>query len=474
MKKILDEDTIAAISTPVGPGGIGIIRMSGQRSLPILKKMFRPSSENCPFHSHKLYHGLIIRPDSGRTVDEALCVYMKSPRTYTREDVVEIQCHAGHAVLNQILDLCLALGARLAQPGEFTRRAFLNGRIDLVQAEAVLDLTAAEAKALSQLGIESARGRLSEKINQVRKALVSCLAALEVAIDYPEEDSEILHQAQIEDILRNKIITRLSSLVKAFERTRLHRFGARVILAGKPNAGKSSLLNALSCEDRAIVTGIPGTTRDVIEARIDLDGVCVTLLDTAGVRNDPGRIEEMGIKKIKQLAPESELFLWLIDLSEAFQESDFAVLEMISSFRNVRVILVLNKIDKISQDVSVLSSKILQKIREKEPEIAESPCCFISAKEQTGLSRLQELIRQELLGQERQLPPVAPNLRQRDILKKSLNFSRRALNGINLGISPEIPALDIRQALDCLGEITGETVTEDILEQIFSSFCLGK
>ena len=474
MTKIREEDTIAAISTPAGPGGIGIIRMSGPLSLSIIRQIFRPSDPSCPLSSRRLYHGFISSPVTGRELDEVLCVYMKAPGTYTREDIVEIQCHAGHAVLGQILALCTDMGARLAEPGEFTRRAFLNGRIDLAQAEAVMDLTCAEAPGLSNIGMGAVRGELSSRIETIREGLVSCLSALEVAIDYPEEDEEILDQARLNKILKEKVIKPLKALTEAFERTKIHRFGARVILAGRPNAGKSSLLNALSCEDKAIVTKIPGTTRDVVEARIETGGACVTLLDTAGVRNQPDPIEAMGIQKIRNVAPSSQLFLWLLDITENFGDSDAAVLEMLETFETIPVIIVFNKIDKIKAEPGTLSQGLLEKIKALNPKLAESPCCHVSAKKQTGIETLQDRMRQMLLGKESRLPAIAPNLRQKEILEKTLNLSEQGLKAFRQDLSPEIPAVDIRQALNYLGEITGETATEDILEQIFSRFCLGK
>ncbi len=474
MGRIREDQTIAAISTPLGPGGIGIVRMSGPKSLPILEKLFRPSASSWTPISHKLCHGHIVSPEANCIVDEVLAVYMKAPRTYTREDVVEIQCHAGYAVLNQILDLCIKFGARPAEPGEFTRRAFLNGRIDLVQAEAVADLSRAEALGLSRISAGAVTGRLSERIESVRQELAGCLAALEVAIDYPEEDAEIMDQARLNEILEEKIIRPLKALLDAFERTRIHRSGAAVMIAGRPNVGKSSLLNTLSCRDKAIVTDIPGTTRDIIEARIEIGGVCVTLLDTAGVRSEPDPIEAMGIEKIRELAPSCQLFLWLIDVSSPLRNSDRAVLNMLESHRQMPVIVVFNKIDKITEKEADTISKLRHDLAKISPASLDWPYCLISAKQQTGISRLLELIRQNLLGKEETLPEVAPNTRQKEIMEKCLHLAEQALDALKAGLSPEIPALDIRQALDYLGEITGETATEDILEQIFSRFCLGK
>ncbi len=472
--KLREEDTIAAISTPVGPGGIGIVRISGSDSFAILNRIFLPSKSFCTFDSHHLYHGFVIDPGTGQEIDEALCVYMKAPRTYTREDVVEIQCHAGYAVITRILDICIASGARHAEPGEFTMRAFLNGRIDLVQAEAVLDLAGAEATGLASMGISAVQGRLSERIGQIKYALVASLAAMEVAIDYPEEDSEILKDAELEAILETQVIQPLETMVNDYNRTRIHRFGANVMLTGRPNAGKSSLLNALSCEDRAIVTDIPGTTRDVVEARIDIGGAAVTLMDTAGVRDRPDPIEEMGIRRIREIAPDVQLFLWLIDISRDLESADMAVMEMLEDFRQKPVIIVFNKVDLLEGGTQEQAEKILGQIGDKSRRLSGSPYCMLSAVEGKGLEALQTLMKDALFGQEATLPDVAPNLRQKEIMEKTLAMVRQALEGLCQGLSSEMPALDIRQALDYLGNITGETATDDIMEQIFSRFCLGK
>ncbi len=474
MTKIREDDTIAAISTPLGAGGIGIVRMSGPLALDILKKLFSPSAHHCRFKSHTLYHGIIRNPEQDQIVDEALCVFMKAPKTYTREDIVEIQCHAGYSILRQILELCIRHGARLAEPGEFTKRAFLNGRIDLIQAEAVLDLTSAQASGLSHMGARAVKGELSKRIRSIRKGLVGCLAALEVAIDYPEEDHEILDQADIKRILEKEVIEPLQTLIRAFDRSKIHRFGAGVLLVGRPNAGKSSLLNALSCEDKAIVTEIPGTTRDIVEARIEIGGACITLLDTAGIRHEPDPIEAMGIGKIRQLAPTANLFLWLLDISKDFNDSDEAVLDMIKSFDHIPVIIVFNKVDKIEIGHKALARRLLEKITAHHEKLVDTPYCLVSAKRHSGLDQLQKSICETLLGTEARIPDVAPNLRQKEILEKTLILSHQALQGLIGGLSPEIPAMDIRQALDHLSETTGEFVTEDVLEQIFSRFCLGK
>ncbi len=473
MKLDREFDTICAISTPLGPGGIGIIRLSGPKSLEILKAIFQPANKNCLYHSHRLYYGFIVDKKGNEVIDEALCVYMKAPKTYTREDVVEIQCHSGPAVLSHILQICLDKGARLAEPGEFTKRAFLNGRISLSQAEAVLDIVTAQGQGLSKLAAHGLTGALSNEILKVKEELLFCISALEVAIDYPEDDEEIIHSENIRKRLSEEVIERLKRLIDAFEKSKIQRFGAKVLLVGKPNAGKSSLLNALSCEERAIVTEIPGTTRDVLEKQIDIEGIPIILIDTAGIRDAPNLIEKIGIEKIKDFAREATLFLWIIDVETGFETEDEAVLRFIAKHKNVKKIIVFNKIDKVN-DFKERATAIFHRIKELLNE-QELPFVFISAKKHKGLDKLSNIILQVLVGERApQEIKVAPNLRQKQILEQTLSFVSEAYNGLLNSISPELIAFDLRQALNLLGEITGETATEEILDKIFSNFCLGK
>ncbi len=477
MKLKRDSDTIVAVATPPGPGGIGIIRLSGNESLDILKTIFRPVNRNCPFNPRTLYYGFIFDPFSQQEIDEALCVYMKAPKTYTTEDVVEIQCHSGPVILNQILNLCIKAGARLAEPGEFTKRAFLGGRIDLSQAEALNDLIQAQASGLRRISLEGLKGGLAQRLTEIKQGLVYCVSALEVAIDYPEEDAEIIQQEKVISRLVNEVIGPIKKLIRNYELGAIYRFGAKVILVGRPNAGKSSLFNVLSCEDKAIVTEVPGTTRDIIEKQLEIRDIPVVLFDTAGIRHSPDPIEAMGIDKIRQIADSADLFLWLIDPTQGMGEEEKEVARLLASYGHGKFIVIINKLDTLDENSrKEVTSSIFERLRPILPDKSESPpLCLVSARTGEGLETLVDTIYRMLTqGEAPREVEIAPNLRQKEILQRTLDSLQTALRGLEVGLSPEIVAVDLRQALDLLGEITGETVTEDILDQIFSSFCLGK
>ncbi len=473
-----EQDTIAAIATPVGRGGIGIVRLSGNKSLAILRSIFRPSNPHCSYKSHTLFHGFIFDPETGTEIDEALCVYMKAPKTYTREDVVELQCHSGPAVLRQILDLCLRCGARLAEPGEFTKRAFLSGRIHLSQAEALKDVVDAQASGMSLMSVKGLKGDLEDRFSAVRDGLLHCISALEVAIDYPEDEGEILDQEDVKKVLEEQVIGPVSRLISSFENTQVFRTGARVILVGRPNAGKSSLLNALCGEERAIVTEVPGTTRDVIEKNIELQGIPIILTDTAGIRHSPDPIEAMGMERIRKLAHEADMFLWLLDPTQGTGREEREVANLLLAFGDKKVILVINKMDTLDEKIRKnISERLIKGLSGmmKVSDLKTLDPCLISAKTGQGLQQLCERIVKGLLGDRKAKDvDVAPNLRQKEVLKKVLDHARSAKRALGKGLSPEIVAIDLRQALDELGKVTGETVTEDILDRIFSQFCLGK
>ena len=474
MKLNREFDTICAISTPLGPGGIGIVRMSGPASPTILQSIFSPASKDCTYESHRLYYGHIIEPDTGNIVDEALCAYMKAPHSYTREDVVEIQCHSGPAVLTRILQLCVESGARLAEPGEFTKRAFLNGRIGLDQAEAIMDMISAQGQGLCKIAAGGLSGALGQKINNIRDELLFCLSALEVAIDYPEDIEEIVESEKIAQRLEHKVVADLKELINAFERTKIQRFGARVMLLGKPNVGKSSLMNALSCEERAIVTDIPGTTRDVIEKNIDIGGIPVILTDTAGIRNAPDPIERIGMEKTKEFVEDSILLLWMLDLEAGFSHEDAKVAEFLTDHDSSIKIMIFNKKDAVPHP-DKKATEMLEKLSSIHANISSLPKHIISAKKHEGIEELiSEMERLLISGESYNEISIAPNLRQKELLEKTLLNVEECIKGLIQGISPELITIDLRQALQYLGEITGETATEDILDEIFSKFCLGK
>ncbi len=421
---------------------------------------------------------------------------MPAPNTYTRQDIAEIHCHSGPAILQTILHLCIAQGARLAEPGEFTLRAFLNGRIDLTQAEAVVDLTTAASSAQGRIGISHLQGRLSERISSLKSLILSVVATLEVAIDYPEEFEEIAHEHDIPGTIEKKILPEIASLIKDYSRAALFRHGARITIAGKPNAGKSSLLNALACQDRAIVTEIPGTTRDTIEVEIEIGGISVCLTDTAGIRQDPDPVESVGIERAARLLSNSDLVLWLLDLSTGISREDIETYQIIEQWmpekkRRENLLLVFNKGDLIEsaspsakrdcagRRAEELAVTLLQELREETGCQEEHPYQIISAREQQGLSELEQRICQILTRGNPEPPEAAPNQRQKELIQQAEQACKRALQIIRADnpmemAMPELAVIEMRDALNALDEITGQTTTEDILHDIFSRFCLGK
>ena len=480
MSLLRENDTIAAISTPVGPGGIGIVRVSGTLAPTMFGRIFRPSStlpDSGP-DSHRLYHGWFTDPQTGADVDEVLAVLMRAPRSYTREDVLEIQCHSGPAILSRILDACLSEGARLADPGEFTRRAFLNGRIDLVQAEAVAEIASARSNSAGRLAVSHLQGRLSVRIAHIRTAIKDCLASMEVAIDYPEEDADILDQFGTEQRLAEGVVKPLEEMLSEFERTRIFRQGASVLIAGRPNVGKSSLLNALLCEDRAIVTSIPGTTRDPVEAELHINGIVVKFTDTAGIRPDPDPVEAIGIGKVREMFSSSDMVLWLLEAGRTISEHDLEAGRLIAENRKFsQTLIVFSKSDLAAGDAvyEEMQQRNLGIIRENFPDADTQAHVVISAKTGHGLRELEQAVAARIMESAGGEPPdTGINARHRAVLSKVLDTVRSALQCITSGLSPEIAAMELRSSLSDLSEVTGEGVTEEVLDHVFSSFCLGK
>ena len=457
------EATIAAIATPIGPGAIGVIKVSGSLCEHLFRRLFRPKREIQEIQSHRLYYGFIQDPATGEIVDEVLVTLMRAPHTYTREDVLEIYGHSGYFVLTKILELVLREGARLAEPGEFTRRAFLNGRLDLSQAEAIQELITARSEEALRLALNQLRGALAERLKPVKEALLSALAVVEVAVDFPEEDVELLSHYELAEQLEREVLTPIEDLLRSYQHGRLFREGIAVVIAGRPNVGKSSLLNALLQEERAIVTPVPGTTRDVIEEMATIKGLPVRLIDTAGLRETQDLVEEIGVKRAKEKIAQADIVIFVVDGAEEPAREDFLLYEEI---RERPHLVAVNKID-------IASEETLSLWREVFPEAQK---IFISAKEKTGLEALAEAVLNVVVGQRREATPqVAPNLRQKMALEKAREAVKQALSNLRSPqVLPELVAVDLRDALTHLGEITGEATTEDLLDRIFSSFCLGK
>ena len=456
------EETIAAISTPPGAGGIGIIRMSGAQSLDILQLLFTPKDSSCTYRSHQLYYGHIHHPENGKILDEVMAVIMKEPHSYTREDVVEIHCHGSFLVLQNILDIIVANGADLATPGEFTKRAFLNGRIDLTRAEAVIDILSAKTRKGVDLAQEQLSGGLYHLIEPIQKSLTAMRAVVEVAIDFPDEDIDIVDTEKMISELKNEVIDPLTKLLSNVSQGRLYREGISLVIAGRPTVGKSSLLNTILQEERALVTAIPGTTRDSIEEIIDIEGVPVRIIDTAGIRTDAGEVEELGIVRAKDLINKADLVLFLLDGSVPVTKEDKSLYEDVS---HKPVLTVINKIDlgkKSEREISCLGTA--------EERVK------ISAKNQLGIDDLKQAIFKKITSGKEQWEEDAcsPNLRHQVALKQAMSAVMRVLSTLEVGLTNDLIAIDLQECLDCMGDIVGETTTDDILDVVFEQFCLGK
>ncbi|MDZ7640594.1 MAG: tRNA uridine-5-carboxymethylaminomethyl(34) synthesis GTPase MnmE [Desulfurivibrio sp.] len=467
-----DQQTIAAIATPPGAGGIGIIRISGALAGEILQELFRPArpAREPGLPSHRLRYGWIVEPASGRLLDEVMAVYMAAPATYTREEVVEIHGHGGYLVLREILALVLAReGVRAAEPGEFTKRAFLHGRIDLTRAEAVIDLLNAETGQGVGLALQQLAGGLAQQVGEVRQALLDLLAMVEVAIDFPDEDEEIIDYTGWEQQLATGVSAPLVQLLQQRSRGRVFREGAAVAILGRPNVGKSSLLNGLLREERAIVTPVPGTTRDTIEESLDIHGVPVRLIDTAGIRDCREAVEELGIERARHHGRQADLVLLLVDDAAGLLPED---LELYRSVAEKELLLVVNKLD-LPGPAAETAAERLESWRQR---FADQPLVGISARTGKGLEELAEAIFTALTGDQQREPghSCVPNARHEAALHNALAAVRRAAELLQNGGAPELLAVELQSGLAALGEIVGESSGEELLEAIFSRFCIGK
>jgi len=457
------EDTIAAISTPFGESGIGIVRVSGSYAESIARKLFKPKRGQTHFISHHFHYGEIIDIKSGKAVDEVLIVLMKSPKTYTREDIVEIHCHGGYLVLQKILELVLREGARIAQPGEFTRRAFLNGRIDLTQAEAVIDLIKARTEASLEIANQQLKGWLHKSMDQLKARLVEHLALIEVHIDFPEEELEPIALGDLKSNLRS-MVQQLEEWISSYEDGKIFREGISCAIAGKTNVGKSSLLNVLLREDRAIVTPIPGTTRDVIEEVLNIYGIPVRLMDTAGLRKSADSIEREGVRRAKERVAAADFVLLMVDGSRELDADD---VEIFGETEGKKRVVAVNKSDLPLR----ISLEELGKLFEDEPVIS------ISALKNEGIDDLKKTIYNSLLHRDVRTTPehlVVANIRHKTALSHVRDDLSNALKGLDEGTSLEFIAFEFRAALQALGELVGETITEEVLDRIFEQFCIGK
>lgn len=457
-----EETTIAAIATAPGEGGIGIVRISGSQAADVADALFHTKKIKS-FHEaepYRLYFGHVVR--KGQRVDEGLAVYMKAPHSYTGEDVVEIQIHGSTEALRETLELALENGALPASRGEFTKRAFLNGRLDLTQAEAVMDIIEARGSAALSQAESHLSGALSRFVKMSRDELTDLITKLEVTIDYPEEDLGDLTNEQIGEGL-DGIEKSLSSLLKRSEEGRIIKDGLRTAIVGRPNAGKSSLLNALLQEDRAIVTDIPGTTRDTIEESIKIGGVPLVLMDTAGLRETDNKVEKIGIERAKRSMEQADLVLAVIDGSHALEKEDK---ELLSSLKGRKSMVILNKYD-LPQEVDEEEIKALA---------GDAPVVSLSARYGSGMEELEEALRRLTETQDRDAGRrlFLTNLRHVDLVKKALEAVRRAQESLQDGMPADCITVDLVEAWNRMGEIMGETVDNELINKIFERFCVGK
>ena len=451
-------NTIVAISTAPGVGGIGIIRMSGKESFNILEKIFKPKNKSKEIKGYSIKYGHIV--DNDEILDEVLVSYFISPKSYTSENMCEINSHGGIVIMNKILDLCIKNGAKIAEPGEFTKRAFLNGRIDLSQAEAVIDIINAKTDKEAEVSVKQLNGLLSDTIQEIRKEILNVMANIEVSIDYPEYDVPEVSEKEIKDLLLF-VEKKLKRIEKSFEEGKILRDGISVAIIGKPNAGKSSLLNVILNEERAIVTNIEGTTRDTIEEFITIKGIPLKIIDTAGIRQTKDEIEKIGVKKSLDLANKSDIAIGIFDISKELSEEDFEILEIL---KNKNSIIVLNKND------------LKEKINYEEIEKIKKPIIKISTKKREGIEKIykeiESIFKLNEIAKSGEI--VVSNMRHKEIILNALNCVLRAKKSLQEKLPIDMISADIKEILEELGKITGETVTEDIIKEIFSKFCLGK
>ena len=464
MKNIYLDDDIAAISTPIGSGGIGIVRISGSGSVGIADKIFVSADGRklCDKKSHTITYGHIVNPKTGETLDEVLVMLMLSPRTYTKENIVEINCHGGLLVTKKVLELVLNNGARLAEPGEFTKRAFLNGRIDLSQAEAVMDIIDSKTELSRKTAMNQLEGSIKQKVHGLREEILDMIAAIEAAIDYPEHDVEEETYSQM-----HKRITLLKSeikkLIESADMGRIIREGVEAVILGKPNVGKSSLLNLLLMEERAIVTDIPGTTRDTVEEYMNLGGIPVKIVDTAGIRETGDKVEKIGVEKSRKCAEAADIIFMMIDASCPLSDEDMEILDFI---KGRKAVILANKTDiDINIDVDALC-----KYTDAENII------YISVKEGSGIEKLTERFKDMFLGGDvaAKESVLISNARPKNMLEKAMEALDRAIATIESGMPEDFISMDLQDALTALGEITGDSVDDEIIDRIFTRFCLGK
>ncbi|HBC4009669.1 TPA: tRNA uridine-5-carboxymethylaminomethyl(34) synthesis GTPase MnmE [Staphylococcus aureus] len=459
----MDLDTITSISTPMGEGAIGIVRLSGPQAVEIADKLYKGKHLLNDVPSHTINYGHIIDPESKEVVEEVMVSVLRAPKTFTREDIIEINCHGGILTINRVLELTMTYGARMAEPGEFTKRAFLNGRIDLSQAEAVMDFIRSKTDRASKVAMNQIEGRLSDLIKKQRQSILEILAQVEVNIDYPEYDD--VEDATTEFLLEQskEIKQEINRLLDTGAQGKIMREGLSTVIVGKPNVGKSSMLNNLIQDNKAIVTEVAGTTRDVLEEYVNVRGVPLRLVDTAGIRETEDIVEKIGVERSRKALSQADLILFVLNNNEALTQEDYTLYEVV---KNENVIVIVNKMD-LEQNID---------INEVKDMIGDTPLIQTSMLKQEGIDELEIQIRDLFFGGEVQNQDMTyvSNSRHISLLKQARQTIQDAIDAAESGVPMDMVQIDLTRTWEILGEIIGETASDELIDQLFSQFCLGK
>ncbi|WP_412521662.1 tRNA uridine-5-carboxymethylaminomethyl(34) synthesis GTPase MnmE [Staphylococcus simulans] len=459
----MDLDTITSISTPMGEGAIGIVRLSGSQAVEITDKLYKGKKPLAEVDSHTINYGHIIDPETNEVVEEVMVSVLRAPKTFTREDIVEINCHGGILTINRVLELTMTAGARMAEPGEYTKRAFLNGRIDLSQAEAVMDFIRSKTDRASKVAMNQIEGRLSDMIKRQRQTILEILAQVEVNIDYPEYDD--VEDATTEFLLEKSeaIKSEIDRLLATGTQGKIMREGLSTVIVGKPNVGKSSMLNNLIQDNKAIVTEVAGTTRDVLEEYVNVRGVPLRLVDTAGIRETEDIVEKIGVERSRKALSEADLILFVLNYNEALTEEDVKLYEVI---KNEDAIVIVNKTD-LEQRLD------LDEVRDM---VGDMPVIETSMLKQEGIDQLEEQIRDMFFGGEVQNQDMTyvSNSRHISLLKQARHSIQDAIDAAEAGIPMDMVQIDLTRTWEILGEIIGASASDELINQLFSQFCLGK
>ncbi|HCU9126212.1 TPA: tRNA uridine-5-carboxymethylaminomethyl(34) synthesis GTPase MnmE [Staphylococcus aureus] len=459
----MDLDTITSISTPMGEGAIGIVRLSGPQAVEIADKLYKGKHLLNDVPSHTINYGHIIDPESKEVVEEVMVSVLRAPKTFTREDIIEINCHGGILTINRVLELTMTYGARMAEPGEFTKRAFLNGRIDLSQAEAVMDFIRSKTDRASKVAMNQIEGRLSDLIKKQRQSILEILAQVEVNIDYPEYDD--VEDATTEFLLEQskEIKQEINRLLDTGAQGKIMREGLSTVIVGKPNVGKSSMLNNLIQDNKAIVTEVAGTTRDVLEEYVNVRGVPLRLVDTAGIRETEDIVEKIGVERSRKALSQADLILFVLNNNEALTQEDYTLYEVV---KNEDVIVIVNKMD-LEQNID---------INEVKDMIGDTPLIQTSMLKQEGIDELEIQIRDLFFGGEVQNQDMTyvSNSRHISLLKQARQTIQDAIDVAESGVPMDMVQIDLTRTWEILGEIIGETASDELIDQLFSQFCLGK